>query len=54
MFAAKGGNAEVLKTLAASASYSTLLEISLQDLWNCAVFRGNTETKPPIVINGAD
>lgn len=57
VFAAEGGNAEILETLAASADYSTLSERSLQDFWNCALrfaaFYGKTETIPLILNNGA-
>lgn len=57
MFAAEGGNPEILETLAASADYSTLSERSLQALWNCtlrfAAFHGKTETIPSILNNGA-
>lgn len=57
VFAAEGGNAEILETLAASADYGTLSEISLQALWNCtlrfAAFHGKTETILLILNNGA-
>lgn len=52
IFAAEGGDAEILEILTASADYSSMSERSLQKLWNRALrrasFYGKTETIPPL------
>lgn len=57
IFAAEGGDAEILEILTASADYSSMSEGSLQKLWNRALrrasFYGKTETIPPLLDRGA-